>query len=58
MQNAIDFLTENHKALNICELSKERIRRAGDTIEAECNQRKLKDLPDIGFRVFGLPTAI
>ena len=52
MQNAIDFLTENHKALNICELSKERIRRAGDTIEAECNQRKLKDLPDIGFRVF------
>ena len=52
MQNAIDFLTENHKALNICELSKERIRRAGDTIEAECNQRKSKDLPDIGFRVF------
>ena len=52
MQNAIDFLTEKHKALNICELSKERIRRAGDTIEAECNQRKSKDLPDIGFRVF------
>ena len=52
MQNAIDFLTEKHKALNICELSKERIRRAGDTIEAECNQLKLKNRPDIGFRVF------
>jgi adenine-specific DNA-methyltransferase len=49
IQNAIDFLTKQHVALNLCELAKERIRRAGKKIKEE--HPKAKDL-DIGFRVF------
>jgi len=57
-----DEKSEPYKAgyNNICEIGKERIRRAGDKIKAELeieNQElnlgeELKELPDIGFRVF------
>lgn len=50
---------------NICEIGKERIRRAGAKILAEMNQQngqlelgaEEKPLPDIGFRVFKLDTS-
>lgn len=50
IQNAIDFLQEHNSPLNICELAKERIRRAGKKIKVE-SPLTTQDL-DIGFRVF------
>lgn len=62
-----DEKSEAYKAgyKNICEIGKERIRRAGAKILAEaeeqCQQLKLgeeeKSLPDVGFRVFKLDTT-
>ena len=62
-----DKKSEAYKAgyKNICEIGKERIRRAGAKILAEaeeqCQQLKLgeeeKSLPDVGFRVFKLDTT-
>lgn len=62
-----DEKSEAYKAgyKNICEIGKERIRRAGAKILAELNEqnRQLelgaeeKPLPDIGFRVFKLDTS-
>lgn len=57
---AYKFLKENNKPTNICEIGKERIRRAGELIKKEIeesnNQLKLgeepKKVPDIGFKVF------
>lgn len=67
IQNAIDFLREQNKPLNLCELAKERIRRAGKKVQSEYEDSKLEggdifnqslededrvgDL-DFGFRVF------
>ena len=48
IQNAIDFLKEHQLNENLCELAKERIRRAGKKIKEE--HPEAKDL-DIGFRV-------
>ena len=50
IQNAIDFLLEHNRPFNICELAKERIRRAGKKIKEE-NPLTTQDL-DTGFRVF------
>lgn len=58
--DAYNFLTEHNKPTNICEIGKERIRRAGEKIKAEIEtanaQLKLgeepKQVPDIGFKVF------
>ena len=50
IQNAIDFLSQQNKPLNICELGKERIRRAGKKIKEEAGE-KAANL-DTGFRVF------
>ena len=47
LQNAIKFLNSINKKHTICELGKERIRRAGDKIKAETGA----DI-DYGFRVF------
>lgn len=55
-----DFLVELQKPTNICEIGKERIRRAGEKIKEEIEtanaQLKLgeepKEVPDIGFKVF------
>lgn len=60
IQQSINFLKENNKSTNICEIGKERIRRAGELIKKEIeennNQLKLgeepKKVPDIGFKVF------
>lgn len=62
-----DEKSEAYKAgyKNICEIGKERIRRAGAKILAEMNQQngqlelraEEKPLPDIGFRVFKLDTS-
>lgn len=62
-----DEKSEAYKAgyKNICEIGKERIRRAGAKILAETNQQngqlepgaEEKPLPDIGFRVFKLDTS-
>ena len=57
---AYKFLNEINKPTNICEIGKERIRRAGEKIkkEIEENNKKVKDkeelkeVPDIGFKVF------
>lgn len=62
-----DEKSETYKAgfKNICEIGKERIRRAGDKIkeEIESNNAQLKlgeepkKVPDIGFKVFKLDTS-
>ena len=59
--------TEAYKAgyKNICEIGKERIRRAGEKIEAEVEEENVqlkmgeepKKIPDIGFRVFKLDSS-
>ena len=57
---AYKFLKENNKPTNICEIGKERIRRAGELIKKEIEEsnRQLqlgeepKKVPDIGFKVF------
>ena len=57
---AYKFLNEIKKPTNICEIGKERIRRAGEKIKTEIeeNNKKVKDgeelkeVPDIGFKVF------
>lgn len=59
-KNAIEFLSSIGKPTNICEIGKERIRRAGEKIKAEIEtenaQLKLgeepKQIPDIGLQVF------
>ena len=48
-QNAVDLLDSMRSPHNICEIGKERIRRAGKKIKEE--HPEAKDL-DIGFRVF------
>ncbi|WP_339004723.1 site-specific DNA-methyltransferase [Fusobacterium polymorphum] len=57
---AYKFLNAINKPTNICEIGKERIRRAGEKIKTEIeeNNKKVKDgeelkeVPDIGFKVF------
>lgn len=59
--------TEAYKAgyKNICEIGKERIRRAGEKIKAEIEEENAqlkideepKKIPDIGFRVFKLDSS-
>ncbi len=49
-QNAVDLLDSIHAPHNICEIGKERIRRAGKKIKAE-SPLTTQDL-DTGFRVF------
>ena len=51
-QNAVNLLDSIGAAHNICEIGKERIRRAGDKIKSE-SPITTQDL-DIGFRVFKL----
>ena len=57
---AYKFLTEIKKPTNISEIGKERIRRAGEQIKKEIEEKnknlkdeeELKKVPDIGFKVF------
>ena len=52
IQNAIDLLTTLGKTCNICELGKERIRRAGKKIKDEAGEKAAT--LDVGFRVLKL----
>lgn len=62
---SIDFLESINKPKNICEIGKERIRRAGEKIKKEIEQSnsQLKlgeepiEIPDIGFKVLKLDTS-
>jgi len=63
-ESAIKFLKSLNKPLNISEIGKERIRRAGDKIVSEMNQNgqtsldsKSKSDLDIGFKVFKLDSS-
>ena len=57
---AYKFLNEINKPTNICEIGKERIRRVGEKIKKEIEEKnknlkdeeELKKVPDIGFKVF------
>ena len=51
--------SEAHKAgyENICEIGKERIRRAGEKIKAECEDAERAASLDIGFKVFKLDSS-
>lgn len=53
--NAIDFLNSIHRPHNLCEIGKERIRRAGEKIieEAKKAGKDVSNL-DVGFKVFKL----
>lgn len=60
-KKSFDFCRRLHIPANICEIAKERIRRAGEKIRAEveaANAAKangeIKAVPDIGFRVLKL----
>ena len=55
IQNAIEILDKLGKVHNLCEIGKERIRRAGEKIKAEGGD-KAADL-DIGFKVFKLDSS-
>lgn len=50
IENAIKFLQSINKPHTICEIGKERIRRAGDKIQSENPEANI----DIGFKVFRL----
>ena len=51
--------SEAHKAgyKNICEIGKERIRRAGEKVKAECEDAERAASLDIGFKVFKLDSS-
>lgn len=54
-----DEKSEAHKAdyINICEIGKERIRRAGEKIKEENKDKENIESLDIGFKVFKLDTS-
>ena len=52
-KTAIKFLKSIEKQLTLCEIGKERIRRAGDKIIEESDNKNL----DIGFKVFKLDSS-
>lgn len=52
-KTAIKFLKSIEKQLTLCEIGKERIRRAGDKILEESTNKDL----DIGFKVFKLDSS-
>lgn len=54
-QNAIDLLDSLNKPHNICEIGKERIRRAGEKIKQEYGEKA--EYLDIGFRVLKLDSS-
>jgi len=51
--------SEAHKAgyRNICEIGKERIRRAGEKVKEECADAERAETLDIGFKVFKLDSS-
>ena len=59
LPESCDEKSEAYKAgyKTICDIGKERIRRAGDNIISECNTANAYPPPDVGFRVFKLDTS-
>jgi len=62
LPEACDENSEEYKVgyKNICEIGKERIRRAGMRIKEEYKQQKIsgeRAIPDLGFKVFKLDTS-
>lgn len=57
LENAIAFLDAIQKPHNICEIGKERIRRAGEKVKAECADAERAAALDIGFKVFKLDSS-
>lgn len=57
IQNAIDLLTTLKRPVNLCELGKERIRRAGKKIKEENKDKEAIDRLDTGFRVLKLDSS-
>lgn len=55
IQNAIDFLDDKKRPINIAEISKERIRRAGSKVKEEGGLTSTN--LDIGFRVLKIDTS-
>ena len=53
----MQFLDEIGKVHTICEIGKERIRRAGEKIKAECEDEERAASLDIGFKVFKLDSS-
>ena len=56
-QNALSLLESIGKQYNICEIGKERIRRAGKKIKEENKDKEGIEKLDIGFRVLKLDTS-
>lgn len=54
IQTAIEFLESQNKSINIAEISKERIRRAGSQILQNLDENKLLD---VGFRVLKIDSS-
>ena len=57
LKRAMQFLDEIGKVHTICEIGKERIRRAGEKIKAECEDEERAASLDIGFKVFKLDSS-
>lgn len=57
IQNAINFLEKNKMPLNIAEISKERIRRAGAKIKTDNADKDGINELDTGFRVLKIDTS-
>lgn len=56
-QNAIDFCKEHKLPTNLCEIAKERIRRAGKKIKDDNKDKPDIDKLDTGFRVLKLDSS-
>ena len=57
LEKVLDFLEKENRNLNLAEIGKERIRRAGDKIKEENKDKEnIEDL-DIGFKVLKLDTS-
>ena len=54
---AYEYLLKHNMKTNICEIGKERIRRAGDTIKEQNKLKDGMDNLDIGFKVFKLDSS-
>ena len=57
LKKNIQFLDEIGKAHTLCEIGKERIRRAGEKVKEECGDAERAETLDIGFKVFKLDSS-
>lgn len=57
LKNIIQFLDAIKKVHTLCEIGKERIRRAGEKVKAECADAERAAALDVGFKVFKLDSS-